>query len=60
MNDHTPLRRRLADRLLDSERDAELRAERGRKWKSENADAIASYNEWVREHGLLLGPFRKI
>lgn len=59
MNDQTPLRRRLSDVLRESENEPELSAERGRKWKAENAQAIASYNDWFREHGLLLGPFRK-
>lgn len=33
--------------------------ERQNQWRADNAAAVASYNAWVREHGLLLGPFSK-
>ena len=58
MNDHTPIRRRMADKLLEANADPVACAERKRQWQAENAEAIASYNAWVSEHGLLLGPFR--
>jgi antitoxin CcdA len=38
---------------------AALKAERERRWKAENADAVASYNRWVEEHGLPLEEFRQ-
>lgn len=59
MNDHTPIRRRMADKLGEAEADPVAWAERKRQWQAENAEAIASYNAWVGEHGLLLGPFRR-
>jgi hypothetical protein len=30
----------------------------GRKWQEENAEAIASINEWVEKHGLPLAKYR--
>jgi post-segregation antitoxin (ccd killing protein) len=59
MNDQTPIRRSLAGRLLETEADPAAPAERKRQWQAENAEAIASYNEWVKERGLMLGPFRR-
>jgi antitoxin CcdA len=38
---------------------AALKAERERRWKAENADAITAYNRWVEEHGLPLEEFRQ-
>ena len=38
---------------------AELKAERGRQWKIENAQAIESSNAYVREHGLPLARYRQ-
>ena len=35
-----------------------LRAERERQWKSENAEAIRSFNQWVGEHGNPLAKYR--
>ena len=59
MNDHAPIRRRMADKLREAEANPELRAERKRQWQAENAEAIASSNAWVEKHGLPLGPYRK-
>jgi post-segregation antitoxin (ccd killing protein) len=28
-------------------------------WKERNAEAIASYNEWVKREGLLLAKYRR-
>lgn len=39
--------------------EAALKAERERRWKAENADAVASYNRWVEKHGLPLEQFRQ-
>jgi antitoxin CcdA len=38
---------------------AALAAERARRWKIENAGAIAAYNRWVEENGLPLDEFRQ-
>jgi len=35
-----------------------VRAERNRRWKEENREALESWNEWVREHGLPLEKHR--
>ena len=37
---------------------AELKKERERRWKEENADAIRSSNEWVAKHGIPLAKYR--
>jgi post-segregation antitoxin (ccd killing protein) len=58
MNDQTPIRRSMVDKLREAELDPVLRAERKRLWQAENAEAIASYNAWVEERGLPLGPLR--
>lgn len=58
MNDQTPIRRRLIDKHREAQADLD-REERKRQWQAENAEAIASYNAWFIENGLLLGPFRK-
>jgi post-segregation antitoxin (ccd killing protein) len=60
MNDQTPIRRSLAGRLAEAEANPAVRAERKRQWQAENAEAIASSNAWVEEHGLPLGPYRKL
>jgi len=36
----------------------EIRAERNRRWKEENREAIEGWNAWVEEHGLPLEKFR--
>jgi post-segregation antitoxin (ccd killing protein) len=59
MNDQTPIRRSLVDKFRDAQADPVARVERMRQWKAENADAVASYNAWFEEHGILVGPFRK-
>jgi antitoxin CcdA len=46
-------------RACESGLEAALKAERERHWKAENAEAIASYNRWVEEHGLPLEEFRQ-
>jgi len=33
-------------------------SEEGRKWQEENAEAIASMNEWVEKNGLPLAKYR--
>lgn len=48
------LAKKYARALADPQRE-----EKSRRWKEENAAAIAEWNEWVREHGLPLAPFRK-
>lgn len=34
-------------------------AEKGRRWKQENKEAIESSNRWVEKHGLPLAKFRQ-
>ncbi len=34
-------------------------AEKGRRWKEENAEAIQSMNEWVEKNGIPLAQFRQ-
>jgi antitoxin CcdA len=46
-------------RACETGMQAALKAERERRWKAENADAVASYNRWVEEHGLPLEEFRQ-
>lgn len=36
-----------------------VRAERERRWRSENREAIAAYNDWIEEHGIPLAEFRQ-
>jgi antitoxin CcdA len=38
---------------------AQVRAERARRWKEENAEAIAQYNRWIAENGVPLAGLRK-
>ena len=38
---------------------AQVRSERARRWKEENAAAIADYNKWIAENGVPLAQFRK-
>lgn len=35
-----------------------VRAERNRRWKKENREALESSNEWVRKNGLPLAKYR--
>jgi antitoxin CcdA len=46
-------------RACESGVEAALKPERLRRWKAENADAIAAYNRWVEEHGVPLEEFRQ-
>lgn len=73
MSDRRPTNVSLPGRLVDEARamginlsracevgiETALKAERERRWKMDNADAIAAYNEWVEEHGLPLEEFRQ-
>ncbi len=36
-----------------------VRAEKERRWKEENAEAIRASNDYVRRHGIPLAEFRK-
>jgi len=36
-----------------------VKAERARRWKEQNAEAIADYNKWIEENGVPLSQFRK-
>jgi len=36
----------------------EIKAERARQWLEENKEAIAEYNEWVRNNDLPLAKYR--
>lgn len=38
---------------------AQIGEERARRWRSENAEAIASSNAWVEKNGLPLAKFRQ-
>jgi antitoxin CcdA len=38
---------------------AELKAERWRRWRDDNAAGIESSNRWVSENGLPLGQYRQ-
>ena len=38
---------------------AAVRAEKERRWKEENREALESSNEWVRKNGLPLADLRK-
>lgn len=38
---------------------AAIKAERERRWKEENREAIESSNRWVEEHGLPLAEYRQ-
>jgi len=38
---------------------AALSAERERRWKIENAAALAAYNQWIEQNGLPLDDFRQ-
>ena len=39
---------------------AELKAERERQWREENAEAIASSNAYVEKYGLPLAKYRQV
>jgi antitoxin CcdA len=38
---------------------AAVKAERERRWKDQNRDAIEDYNRWVEENGLPLAEYRQ-
>ncbi|OYU18753.1 MAG: post-segregation antitoxin CcdA [Rhodobacteraceae bacterium PARR1] len=38
---------------------AAVKAERARRWKVDNAEAVAAYNKWIEEHGIPLARYRK-
>jgi antitoxin CcdA len=38
---------------------AAVKAEKERRWLEENADAIRSYNEWIRKNGVPLAKYRR-
>lgn len=44
---------------LERALEAEVRARRREKWLAENREAIAGYNAWVEQHGVLSPLFRK-
>lgn len=46
---------RAAERGIE----AAVKAERERRWKEENREAIESSNRWVEEHGLPLAKYRQ-
>jgi antitoxin CcdA len=35
-----------------------VREEKNRRWKAENKEAMESWNEWVKEHGLPFAEYR--
>jgi len=37
----------------------QVRAARAKRWKEDNAEAIADYNKWIEENGVPLSQFRK-
>lgn len=39
---------------------AAVKAEKARRWKEENAEAVAAYNRWIEENGVPLARYRKI
>lgn len=39
---------------------AAVKAERARRWKVDNAEAVAAYNKWIEENGIPLLHYRKI
>jgi antitoxin CcdA len=38
---------------------AALKDERERRWKIENAEGIAAYNEWIEKNGIPLAEFQE-
>lgn len=38
---------------------AAVKAEKGRRWKEENADAIRAHNEWIEKNGIPLAEHRR-
>jgi antitoxin CcdA len=38
---------------------AAVKAERARRWKVDNAEAVAAYNKWIEENGIPLARYRK-
>ena len=59
-----PAKQPLKSRPPDNRKDAELpgyrraTAEEVQKWREENAEAIASVNEWIEKNGLPLAKHR--
>ncbi|SMH57337.1 type II toxin-antitoxin system CcdA family antitoxin [Mesorhizobium australicum] len=45
-------------RIVDEAISDAVRAEKNRRWKEENREALESMNEWVRENGLPLEKYR--
>jgi len=39
---------------------AAVKAERARRWKEDNAEAVAAYNKWIEENGVPLARYRKL
>lgn len=39
---------------------AAVKAERARRWKEENAEAVSAYNQWIEENGIPLARYRKV
>lgn len=39
---------------------AAVKAEKARRWKEDNAEAIAAYNKWIAENGVPLARYRKL
>ena len=44
---------------LERALEAELAEARGQKWRRENRDAIAAYNEYIEKHGLFSDSVRR-
>lgn len=38
---------------------AAVKAECARRWKEDNAEAVAAYNKWIEENGVPLARYRK-
>lgn len=38
---------------------AAVKAEKGKRWKDENAEAIRNYNEWIEQNGVPLARYRR-
>ena len=39
--------------------EAAVKAERGRRWKEENAEAFDEMNRWIEKNGIPLSEYRK-
>lgn len=46
-------------RACEAGLEAQVRAERKRKWQEENREAIQDWNEWVDRNGLPLAKYRQ-